>query len=118
MTDSLSRQLTWCVKSNACKSFDERCYDLLLKIPKGKVATYKKMAEALDTKAYRAVGQAMNRNPNLVTVPCHRVVNSNGEVGGYAEGSARKIELLREEGVEVSENGQINLFKFLHSFSD
>ncbi|NBU87530.1 MAG: MGMT family protein, partial [Verrucomicrobia bacterium] len=48
------------MKSNACKSFDERCYDLLLKIPKGKVATYKKMAEALDTKAYRAVGQAMN----------------------------------------------------------
>ena len=118
MTDSLSRQLTWCVKSNACKSFDERCYDLLLKIPKGKVTTYKKMAEALDIKAYRAVGQAMNRNPNLVTVPCHRVVKSNGEVGGYAGGSARKIELLREEGVEVSENGQINLSEFLHYFSD
>jgi len=39
-------------------------------------------------------------------------------VGGYAEGSARKIELLREEGVEVSENGQINLSEFLHYFSD
>jgi len=106
------------VKSNTCKSFDERCYDLLLQIPKGKVTTYREIAHALGTKAYRAVGQAMNRNPNLVTVPCHRVVNSNGEVGGYAEGSARKIELLREEGVEVSENGQINLFEFLHSFSD
>ena len=118
MTDSLSRQLTWCVKSNACKSFDERCYDLLLKIPKGKVTTYKKMAEALDIKAYRAVGQSMNRNPCLVEVPCHRVVKSNGEVGGYAGGSARKTELLREEGGEVSENGQINLSEFLHSFSD
>ena len=106
------------MKSNACKSFDERCYDLLLEIPKGKVSTYKKMAEALDTKAYRAVGQAMNRNPNLVTVPCHRVVNSNGEVGGYAAGLARKIELLQEEGVGVSDNGQINLSEFFHDFSD
>jgi methylated-DNA-[protein]-cysteine S-methyltransferase len=106
------------VKPNSSKSFDERCYDLLLKIPKGKVTTYKKMAEALDTRAYRAVGQAMNRNPCLVEVPCHRVVKSNGEVGGYAGGSARKTELLREEGVEVSENGQINLSEFLHYFSD
>tara|TARA_A200000159_G_scaffold163954_1_gene191896 strand:+ start:2108 stop:2428 length:321 start_codon:yes stop_codon:yes gene_type:complete len=106
------------VKPNSSKSFDERCYDLLLKIPKGKVTTYKKMAEALDIKAYRAVGQAMNRNPCLVEVPCHRVVKSNGEVGGYAGGSARKTELLREEGVEVSENGQINLSEFLHYFSD
>ena len=106
------------MKSNTCKSFDERCYDLLLQIPKGKVTTYREIAHALGTKAYRAVGQAMNRNPNLVTVPCHRVVNSNGEVGGYAVGSARKIELLREEGVEVSENGQINLSEFLHYFSD
>ena len=106
------------MKQNSSKSFDERCYDLLLKIPKGKVATYKKIADCLDTKAYRAVGQAMNRNPCLVEVPCHRVVKSNGEVGGYAGGSARKIELLREEGVEVSENGQINLSEFLHSFSD
>jgi methylated-DNA-[protein]-cysteine S-methyltransferase len=106
------------VKPNSSKSFDERCYDLLLKIPKGKVTTYKKMAEALDTRAYRAVGQAMNRNPCLVEVPCHRVVKSNGEVGGYAGGSVRKTELLREEGVEVSENGQINLSEFLHYFSD
>ena len=106
------------MKPKSSKSFDERCYDLLLKIPKGKVTTYKKMAEALDIKAYRAVGQAMNRNPCLVEVPCHRVVKSNGEVGGYAGGLARKTELLREEGVEVSENGQINLSEFLHYFSD
>ena len=118
MTDFFSRQLTWRVKSNACKSFDERCYDLLLKIPKGKVTTYKKMAEALDIKAYRAVGQAMNRNPNLVTVPCHRVVNSNGELGGYASGSATKLDLLRREGVYVSESGHVDLSEFLYSFSD
>ena len=100
------------------KSFDQRCYELLLQIPKGKVTTYREIAHALGIKAYRAVGQAMNRNPNLLEGPCQRVVKSNGEVGGYAGGSASKIELLREEGVEVSENGQINLSEFFHYFSD
>ena len=100
------------------KSFDQRCYELLLQIPKGKVTTYREIAHALGTKAYRAVGQAMNRNPNLVEVSCHRVVKSNGEVGGYAGGLSRKIELLRQEGVDVSESGRIDLSKFLYSFSD
>ena len=54
-------------------TFSERCYKLLLKVPKGKVTTYRDLAHALDTKAYRAVGQAMNRNPRAPIVPCHRV---------------------------------------------
>ena len=98
------------------KSFDQRCYELLLQIPKGKVTTYREIAHALGTKAYRAVGQAMNRNPNLVRVPCHRVVKSNGEVGGYARGLSRKMELLRQEGVEVSEDGQVDFSKYLYVF--
>jgi methylated-DNA-[protein]-cysteine S-methyltransferase len=106
------------LKHESSRSFEQDCYKLLLKIPEGKVTTYKEIAHALGKKGYRAVGRAMNRNPNLIDVPCHRVVKSNGEVGGYAGGSARKIELLREEGVEVSENGQINLSEFLHYFSD
>ena len=106
------------MKPELPKAFDQRCYDLLLQIPKGKVTTYREIAHALGTKAYRAVGQAMNRNPNLVRVPCHRVVKSNGEVGGYAGGLSRKIELLRQEGVDVSESGRIDLSKFLYSFSD
>ena len=118
MTDFFSRQLTWRVKSNACKSFDERCYDLLLKIPKGKITTYKEIAHALGTKAYRAVGQALNRNSNLVEVPCHRVVKNNGELGGYASGSATKLDLLRREGVYVSESGHVYLSDFIYSFSD
>ena len=82
------------MKPELSKTFDKRCYDLLLQIPKGKVTTYREIAHALGTKAYRAVGQAMNRNPNLVRVPCHRVVKSNGEVGGYAQGEIEKIKLL------------------------
>lgn len=85
-------------------SFNEQCYALLKQVPAGKVTTYKALAEALGTRAYQAVGRAMNRNPNPVVVPCHRVVNQNGELGGYAFGVMRKIELLRQEGVEIQDN--------------
>lgn len=81
------------------KSFNERCYELLRTIPRGKVTTYKLLAEALGTKAYRAVGNAMAKNPDLITVPCHRVIKSDGTIGGYAKGREKKIVLLQEEGV-------------------
>lgn len=55
------------------QSFNSRCYELLRKVPRGKVITYKALAQALKTKAYRAVGNAMNRNPHAPEVPCHRV---------------------------------------------
>ena len=54
--------------------FNEKCYELLKKIPKGKVTTYKEIAKALKTKAYRAVGNAMNKNPNPVEVPCPAII--------------------------------------------
>ena len=88
-----------------------------MEVPKGKVTTYRELAHALGTKAYRAVGQALNRNPHLMKVPCHRVIKSNGEVGGYALGIDRKKELLKMEGVQVEANGRINLSKHLHFFS-
>lgn len=104
------------MKLESIESLDQRCYELLLQIPKGKVTTYRQIAHALGTKAYRAVGQVLNRNSNLVEVPCHRVVKSNGELGGYASGSASKLELLRQEGVYVSEDGQVDLSKYLYIF--
>ncbi|QBZ84268.1 Methylated-DNA--protein-cysteine methyltransferase [Hydrogenovibrio crunogenus] len=90
-------------------SFNEQCYALLEQVPAGKVTTYKALAEALGTRAYQAVGRAMNQNPNPVVVPCHRVVNHNGELGGYAFGMARKIELLTQEGIEIEENKVVDL---------
>ena len=86
------------------KSFNERCYSLLRKVPRGKVTTYKALALALKTKAYRAVGNAMNKNPYAPQVPCHRVINSNGKLGGFATGLNNKIKLLKEEGVEIKGN--------------
>lgn len=74
--------------------------------------TYKQIAEVLrKPRAFRAVGQALRRNPNFVSIPCHRVVLSHGGVGGYARGKKRKIALLRSEGVEIF-NGRIDLERF------
>ncbi|MDI6916590.1 MAG: MGMT family protein, partial [Thermoplasmatales archaeon] len=77
-------------------------YDMVSQIPSRKVSTYGEIAKALgDVRAARAVGRILNSNPKLVEVPCHRVVHSNGDVGGYRGGVKKKIELLKEEGVEV-----------------
>jgi methylated-DNA-[protein]-cysteine S-methyltransferase len=93
-------------------SFQERCLKLVALIPEGRVSTYKAIAKTLDTKAYRAVGSAIGKNPNPITVPCHRVVKSDGGVGGYAFGVEKKIQLLQKEGVQV-ENDKIVDFEKL-----
>ena len=99
------------------KTFNEQCYQLLKKIPKGKVVTYGDIAHALNTKAYQAVGNAMGANPNPIIVPCHRVIKGNGEVGNYAQGINKKIELLRNEGITIENNKVVDFslvrFKFL-----
>lgn len=101
---------------NCNLDFNEKCYALLKLIPEGKVTTYKEMANALDTKAWRAVGSAMAKNKNLFVIPCHRVVRSDGAIGEYALGSDKKAELLIDEGVNV-EHGKIkNLAAFIHRF--
>ena len=98
------------------KSFNERCYALLKEVPKGKVTTYKALAHALGTKAYRAVGNAMNKNPYAPIVPCHRVVNSDGSLGGFASGSRKKVLLLKKEGGTVENNRIVDFKKKLHRF--
>jgi methylated-DNA-[protein]-cysteine S-methyltransferase len=69
------------------------------RVPAGKVTTYAAIARALGTTAYRAVGNALNRNPYAPEVPCHRVVGSNGSLTGFAGGVEKKQEMLAEEGV-------------------
>lgn len=92
------------VKMN--QNFNQKCYELLRKIPKGKVTTYKEMANALGTNAWRAVGSAMAKNSDLINTPCHRVVRSDGNIGQYALGKDKKAELLRNEGIELL-NGKV-----------
>jgi methylated-DNA-[protein]-cysteine S-methyltransferase len=102
------------------KSFNQKIYNLLKKVPKGKVTTYKILAEAAGTKAYRAVGQAMNKNPYGILncrgkdmVPCHRVVASNGHLHGFAHGLKKKKKLLENEGIEMKNNKIVGFEKLL-----
>jgi methylated-DNA-[protein]-cysteine S-methyltransferase len=82
-------------------SFNEKVWALTARIPKGKVTTYGEIASALGTKAYRAVGNALNRNPYAPAVPCHRVVGSDRSLTGFAHGVSTKARMLVAEGVEV-----------------
>lgn len=80
--------------------FQQKVYDFVKTIPKGKTATYKEVAVAIGhPRAYRAVGNALNKNPFAPVVPCHRVIKSDGKPGGFALGAHKKVELLQEEGV-------------------
>jgi methylated-DNA-[protein]-cysteine S-methyltransferase len=99
------------------KDFFNKCYKVVGKIPKGKVSTYKAVARALGTNAYRAVGNAMNKNPHSPKVPCHRVIKNNGDIGGFAKGKKEKIRLLKKEGVVV-EKERVNLEKFGYFFKN
>lgn len=84
-------------------SFREQVYVITRQIPKGKVATYKQIAElAGNSKAARAVGMCMRTNPDVPQTPCHRVVASDGRLTGYsaAAGLFTKREMLLAEGVE------------------
>ncbi|HJU33818.1 MAG TPA: MGMT family protein [Nitrososphaera sp.] len=75
-------------------------YDIVAQVPKGKVTTYGDIARALGhPRASRAIGRILNSNPNPVVTPCHRVIKSNGKIGGYAFGKMRKKGLLKKEGL-------------------
>jgi methylated-DNA-[protein]-cysteine S-methyltransferase len=89
-------------------NFNQKCWALLSRIPRGQVSTYADLAHALGTKAYRAVGNAMNRNPYAPGVPCHRVVGSDGRLTGYAGGLEKKRQMLEGEGVHC-QNNRVNV---------
>lgn len=86
-------------------NFTEKVWKAISKIPRGKVATYAQVARAAGSlNAFRAVGTACGKNPNAPVVPCHRVVSSNGGIGGYSGGMRKKILLLSREGIRVKNN--------------
>lgn len=86
--------------------FQQSVYRVTQTIPRGKVATYRAVAEKIGTKAYRAVGQALGANPVCLLVPCHRVVGSDRTLTGFGGGVALKQEILEAEGVKF-EDGKV-----------
>ena len=93
-----------------------RVYNLTKRIPKGKITTYGILAKKTKTSA-RAVGQILKRNPHK-NVPCHRVVMSNGSIGGYCgKHFLAKIRILRKEGIKIKKNKIQNFNKVLFYFN-
>jgi len=78
-------------------SFKDKVLKIVKNIPEGQTLSYKKVAELAGNKsAYRAVGNILNKNNNP-DIPCHRVIKSDGKIGGYNKGSQEKAKLLQKE---------------------
>jgi methylated-DNA-[protein]-cysteine S-methyltransferase len=87
-------------------------YNLLIRIPNGKVTTYGDIAKHFGNKKLaRSVGKILHNNPNPIIVPCHKVVSSNGKIGGYAFGLKMKKNLLEKEGIIILQDGTIENFR-------
>jgi len=102
-------------------NFDQKVWKLMESIPEGKVTTYGLIAKKLNTRAYRAVGNACRRNPYAPKVPCHRVVKSDGSIGGFGGKTSgktveRKIKMLKREKVEIMNGKVVDLVKVLFKF--
>ena len=86
-------------------NLDKKIYKKLLEVPEGKITTYGELAKAVGIKnGQRAVGRIMHKNPYPGIIPCHRVVKSDGKVGGYAFGQQVKINMLSKEGIKIKED--------------
>ncbi|MBI4709270.1 MAG: MGMT family protein [Candidatus Portnoybacteria bacterium] len=84
--------------------FQKRVYNIVKRIPRGKVLSYKQVAAKLGNKKLaRAVGNALNKNRDP-KVPCHRVIRSDGKIGGYAWGTKKKTKTLKKEGVRIEKD--------------
>ena len=96
--------------------FERRVYEIVRRIPKGRVATYRAVARAIGKlHASRAVGNALNKNPRH-NVPCHRVIRTDGKIGGFARGTRTKRNILLKEGVKIS-RGRVDKCGILRKLS-
>src|SRR3989344_6789698 len=89
-----------------------KIYQKLKQVPRGKVITYKELAKAVNSSAYRHVGRCMAENKDTKHIPCYKVVKSNGEIGEYSARGGRKtkIKLLKKDGIKVV-NEKVDLKK-------
>lgn len=89
---------------------------LVAKIPPGRLMTYSSLARAAGMpRAMRYIGTILGSNELLVTIPCHRVVRSDGSMGGYRGGLAEKMKLLAHEHIPLKNNRVVRLSDYLFS---
>lgn len=101
ITENFARKKSFMTKLdlNNLTSFQKKVLEVVKTIPYGETRTYRWVAERIgNPKAARAVGQALKRNPYPEVIPCHRVICSNGKLGGYSKGIQKKKLLLKKEG--------------------
>lgn len=107
--------------------FQQRVYDALCEVPKGRVTTYQLLARAVECGSSQAGGQALKRNPYAPEAPCHRVIRADLTLGGFAgevggPEVTRKRRLLKAEGVEFDAEGKLidsgRVFRFTSEVSD
>ena len=93
---------------NQESGFKRRIYEIVKKIPRGSFLTYKEVAKlAGRPRAWRAVGNILNKNDNP-EIPCHRVIRSDGKIGGYNKGFKKKIAIMKKEGIIVKTSKILN----------
>ncbi len=96
---------------------EEKVYKKLLEVPPGKVTTYGELAKAVGIKdGQRLIGKIMNKNPYPVIIPCHRVIKSDGKIGGYAWGEKIKTNMLLKEGIKIKTGKIVEPEKNIHRF--
>jgi len=89
-----------------------RVYTKLLQVPEGKVTTYGDLAKAVGLEnGQRAIGTIMKKNPFPGIVPCHRVVKSDGKIGGFVYGERVKLQMLVKEGIKIKDGKIIDFAK-------
>ena len=90
-------------KDHNLTKFQKKVYKIVLSIPRGRTRSYKWVAIKIgNPKASRAVGQALNKNPYVGKVPCHRVIRTSGSLGGFSQGKRKKKLLLQAEGLDLN----------------
>lgn len=95
------------IESQCITPFQRKVYLALLQVPRGTTITYRQLAQRIGCRSAQAVGQALKHNPFAPYVPCHRVIATDGTLGGYhgqTQGPSieRKLQLLRDEGIEIA----------------
>jgi len=98
-------------------NLEQQVYKKLTQVPQGKITTYGELSKAVGLKnGQRVIGQIMKKNPYPVIIPCHRVVKSNGTVGGYAYGGDIKTNMLQKEGIKIHDGKILDWNKKFHKF--
>ena len=98
-------------------NIEEKIYKKLLTVPHGKITTYKQLSKSVGLEnGQRLVGQIMKKNPFPVIIPCHRVIKSNGDIGGYLFGIDIKKNMLRKEGICITKNKIDNFEEVFFTF--